>query len=143
MQLETVDLLMMEGMRAYESFGPEHFSASKPETRVRRERAVFVQPGADCALWDLAMVSPAHDSLCFGQGVAKIECRDAFENDVERICLVLARSAGEPMQTFGATKYLQDLQTVATHAFLDGELAGARRAGRILVSLSGYHFGEG
>jgi hypothetical protein len=139
MQLETVDLLMMEGMRAYESFGPEHFSSSKPETRVRRERAVFVQPGTNSALWDLAMVSPAHDSLCFGQGVAKIECRDAFENESEWVGLVLACCSGETMQAFGATKHLQGLQTVAAHTFLDGELAGAVGADRILVSLSGGH----
>ena len=44
------------------------------------------------------------------------------------------------MQTLGATKHLQDLQTVAAHAFLDGELAGAGGAGRILLSLSGEHF---
>ena len=44
------------------------------------------------------------------------------------------------MQTLGATKHLQDLQTVAAHAFLDGELAGAGGAGKILLSLSGEHF---
>jgi hypothetical protein len=44
------------------------------------------------------------------------------------------------MQTLGATKHLQDLQTVAAHAFLDGELAGAGGAGRILLSLSGEQF---
>ena len=37
------------------------------------------------------------------------------------------------MQTFGATKHLQGLQTVAAHTFLDGELAGAGGAGGILV----------
>ena len=139
MQLEAIDLLMMEGMRAYESFGPKEFSACKSETGVRRERTIFVEPGTNSALWDLAMVSPAHDSLCFGQGVAKIECRDAFENDLERIGLVLTCGTGEAVQTLGATKHLQDLQTVAAHAFLDGELAGAGGAGGVLASLGGGH----
>lgn len=61
---------------------------------------------------------------------------------MERIRLVLARGTGEAMQTFGAPKYLQGLQTVAAHAFLDGELAGAGGAGGILVNLGGYHFCE-
>src|SRR6266851_2703968 len=59
MQLETVDLLMMEGMRAYERFGPEEFSACKSETGVRRERTIFVEPGTNGALRDLAMIPPA------------------------------------------------------------------------------------
>ena len=46
------------------------------------------------------------------------------------------------MQTFGTTKHLQGLQTVAAHAFLGGELAGADGAGGILVNLGGYHFVE-
>jgi len=140
MRLEAVDLLMMEGMRAYEDFGPEEFSACESKTGVRREWTVFVQPGADSAFWDVAVVSPAHDPLRFGKGVAEIECGDGFENEVKRIRLVLACGAGEPMQTFGATKHLQGLQTVAPHTFLDGELAGAGGAGRILLSLSGEHF---
>src|SRR5437870_4061785 len=139
MHLETVDLLMMEGMRADESFGPKKFSACKTETRVRRERTVFFQPGADSSLWDLAMIPPAHDPLRFGKGVAKIECRDTFENDPERIRLVFACGTRETMQTFGAAKHLQDLKTVAAHTFLDGDLAGAGGAGGILVNLSGYH----
>ncbi len=73
MQLETVDLLMMESMRAQESFGPEEFSALKPETGVRRERTVFVQPGTDGALGDLAVISPAQDSLRLGERVAEVE----------------------------------------------------------------------
>jgi hypothetical protein len=139
MHLETVDLLMMECVRAYESFRPEEFSACKSETGVRGEWAVFFKPGADCALWGLAVVSPAHDPLRFGKGVAEIECGDGFENDVKRIRLVLACASGEAMQTFGAAKHLQDLQTVAAHAFLDGELAAASGAGRILVRLGGLH----
>src|SRR5229473_6563410 len=140
MQLETVDLLMMEGMRADESFGPEESSACKSETGVRGEWAVFFKPGADCALWDLAVVSPAHDPLRFGKGVAEIECGDGFENEVKRIRLVLTCGNGEAMQTFGAPKHLQDLQTVAAHTFLNGELASADGAGGILVNLSGCHF---
>ena len=73
MQLETVDLLMMEGMRADEGFGPEEFSACKPETGVRRERTVFVEPGTNSAFGDLAMVSPTHDSLRLGEGVAEVK----------------------------------------------------------------------
>ena len=73
MHLETVDLLMMEGMRAYESFGREESSACKSETGVRRERTVFVEPGTNGALGDLAMVSPTHDSLRLGEGVAEVE----------------------------------------------------------------------
>ena len=58
---------------------------------------------------------------------------------MERIRLVLACGTGEPMQTFGAAKHLQGLQAVAANTFLDGELAGACGAGRILVSLGGGH----
>ena len=36
------------------------------------------------------MIPPAHDSLGLGEGVAEVECGDGFENDVERIRLVLA-----------------------------------------------------
>ena len=140
MHLETVDLLMMEGMRADKSVGPEESSACKTETRVRRERTVFVEPGTNSTVRNLTMVSPAHDSLCFCEGVAEIEGRNAFENDVERICFILACGTREAMQTFGATKHLQGLQTVAAHTFLDGELASAGGARRVLVSLSGYHF---
>ena len=140
MQLETVDLLMMEGMRAYESFRPKEFSACKSETGVCGERAVFFKPGADCALRDLAMIPPAHDPLCLGEGVAEVECGDGFENDFERIRLIFACGPREAMQTFGAAKHLQDLQTVAAHTFLNGELASAYGAGGILVNLSGCHF---
>ena len=59
---------------------------------------------------------------------------------MERIRLILACGTREAVQTFGATKHLQGLQTVAAHTFLDGELAGARGAGGILVELGGYHF---
>ena len=97
MRLEGVDLLMMESMRAYEDFGLEESSACNAQTGIRRERAVFFKPGADCALGDLAMVSPAHDSLRLCEGIAKIECRDAFENDVDRIRFILACGTGESM----------------------------------------------
>ena len=52
---------------------------------------------------------------------------------------MLACGSGETMQAFGATKYLQGLQTVAAHTFLDGELAGAGGAGGVLASLGGGH----
>ena len=73
MRLEAVDLLMMEGMRAYESFGREESSACKSEPGVCRERTVLVEPGTNSALGDLAMISPVHDSLCLGEGVTEIE----------------------------------------------------------------------
>lgn len=73
MHLETVDLLMMEGMRAYESFGPEESSACKSESGVCRERTVLVEPGTDSALRNPAMISPAHDSLRLGEGIAEVE----------------------------------------------------------------------
>ena len=73
MQLETVDLLMMEGMRADDSFRSEEFSAGKPKTRICGQWRVFVEPGTNGALRDLAMISPAHDSLRLGEGVAEVE----------------------------------------------------------------------
>ncbi len=73
MQLKTVDLLMMKGMRAYENVGAEEFSACKSETGVRRERTIFVEPGTNGALRDLAMIPPAHESLCLGEGVTEVE----------------------------------------------------------------------
>src|ERR1700687_5579167 len=72
--LKAVDLLMMECMSAYDGGGTKELPARSAQAGVGCERSVFCEPGADCALGDLAMVSPSHDSLCFGQRVAKIEC---------------------------------------------------------------------
>jgi hypothetical protein len=57
MQLESVDLLMMECMRADESSGAEKSFPCKSEPRVCRDRTVFVEPGTDSALGDLRMIS--------------------------------------------------------------------------------------
>ena len=57
--------------------------------------------------------------------MAEIERRDGFEDNPERVGLVLARLAGEAMQAFGAAIDLQCLQAISAFAFLCGALASA------------------
>jgi hypothetical protein len=51
--------------------------------------------------------------------------------------LILGRSAGEAVETFGATVHLQRLEAVTAFALLDGYFAGASRAGGILQGCAG------
>ena len=71
--------------------------------------------------------------LGFGERVAEIKRGDAFENEFERIGLILSRSAGEAVQALGALKDLQDLQAVPSLAFSGGVRTAARGTSGVLL----------
>ncbi len=73
MDLESVDLLMVECMRANDVLGTEEFLSRSAEPRVGSERPVFGHPGGDRALRDVAVESLAQDSLHFSHRVAQVE----------------------------------------------------------------------
>jgi hypothetical protein len=106
----------------------ERFLGGGAQARIGRERPISGEPGADGAFRDLAVETPAHELLGFGQRLAEIERRDGLEDHPERVGLVLARLAGEAMQALGAAIDLQCLQAIPAFAFLGGALAPALRA---------------
>jgi hypothetical protein len=75
------------------------------------------------------MEAPVEFVLRLGEGIAKVESGHRFEDDLERVGLILARvSRGKAVQAFGAFVDLQRLHSVAALALLDGVLTLALRA---------------
>jgi hypothetical protein len=71
--LKSIDLLMMEGVRADDGFGGEELPAGGTQSGIGRERSVFCEPGADGALRDLSVVALSQKLLGLGEGVAEGE----------------------------------------------------------------------
>ena len=120
MYLEAIDLLVMKCMGAYDGIGTKEFPARTAQAGVGGEWSVFGEPGADGALWNVAMEALAQETLRLGERVAEVERGGALEDDFQQIGSVLSGCTGEAVETFGALEDLQYLQTVAALPFLDG-----------------------
>jgi hypothetical protein len=125
MHLKTIDLAMMERMRAYDAVRRIVPSCVGTQASVGRQPSVFGKPGADGPLRDVAVKSSAEDGLRIRERVTEVERGDGLEHEFEGIGFVLPWRAGEAVQALAAAKNLQRLETVAALALLDGVLAGA------------------
>ena len=75
------------------------------------------------------MEAPVEFVLRLGEGKAEVEGGYRFENDLERVGLILSCvSRGEAVQAFAAFVDLERLHSVAALALLDSVLALALRA---------------
>lgn len=75
------------------------------------------------------MEAPVEFVLRLGEGITKVEGGYRFEDDLERVGLILSRvSRGEAVQAFAAFVDLERLHSVTALALLDGVLALAPRA---------------
>ena len=126
--LELIRLLVLKVdcanyyLRAVELLG------CRAQTAIRSEGFVLREPRADGAFRYLSMESPVEFVLRLGEGITKVEGGYRFEDDLERVGLILSRvSRGEAVQAFGALVHLQRLHSVAALALLDGVLALALR----------------
>ena len=125
MYLKTINLAMMECMRAYDAVRSIEPSCVGTQASVGRQPSVFGKPGANGPLWDVAVKSPAENGLRVRERVTEVECGDGLKHEFEGISFVLPWRASKAVQTLAAAKNLQRLETVAAFAFFDGVLAAA------------------
>ena len=126
--LKLVHLLVFEVDCANDCCGAVELLGCRAQPVIRSEGFVLREPRADGAFRYLSMESPVEFVLRLGEGITKVEGGYRFEDDLERVGLILSRvSRGEAVQAFGALVHLQRLHSVAALALLDGVLALALR----------------
>ena len=125
MHLKTIDLAMMERMRAYDAVRRIEPSCVGTQASVGRQPSVFGKPGADGPLRDVAVKSSAEDGLRIRERVTEVERGDGLEHEFEGIGFVLPWRAGEAVQALAAAKNLQRLETVSAFALFGSILAAA------------------
>jgi len=125
MHLKTINLAMMECVRAYDAVRRIELSCLGTQASVGRQRSVFRKPGADGPLRDVAVKPPAENVLRLRERVTEVECGDGLEHEFEGIGFVFSWRAGEAVQALGATIYLEGLETVSAFAFFGSVLAAA------------------
>jgi hypothetical protein len=107
--LKTINLAMMECMRANDAVRRVEASSLGAQASVGRQRSVFGKPGADGSLRDTAVKSPAEDGLRFCERVTEVECGNGLKHEPEGVGFIPPRRAGKAVQAFRATKDLQRL----------------------------------